>query len=258
MGTGVFDGMMAYWNGDHFYVHRSREHLERFRRHAAKMGLAFSWSVLELEDAVRELLSRAAKRTTYVRPIAFRAAPQLFLTGSEHLPVDVCMFGVYANRDCDLPLRCQLSTVERVSGRAMPVAWKVCGVYVNSYVCRRAAEEAGFDDGIMSDDTGRIAEASAANVIFLQGDCVITPRLTPEIFPGVTRAHVLELAVQLGREVIEREIRPEELASFDGALLCATLMELRPISCISHVEYATSQNPHYRALVDAFRDVTHS
>lgn len=257
MGTGVFDGVMAYWNDDHFYLHAAREHFERFRRNATSMGLAFPWSSAELEAGARALLAEHPGRTTYLRPLAFRAAPQLFLTGTEHLPVDVSMFGVTVARDNDTSLRCQLSPIERVSGRAMPVAAKACGLYVNSYACRRAAERDGFDDGIMLDRDGRITEASAANVVFLQDRGVVTPRVTPDIFPGITRALVLQIASELGLDVTERDVRAEELGGFDGAFLCATLMELRPLACISDMAFDTALSDVYRALVGRFRQFTH-
>jgi branched-chain amino acid aminotransferase len=257
MGTGVFDGMMAYWNDDRHYVHWDVEHLQRFRANAQRMRLVFPWSVEAMQAGTQELLQEVQGATVYVRPIAFRSPPQLLLTGSERLPADVCIFGVHAQRDMDTELRCHISPVERVSGRAMPVAAKVCGLYVNSYECRRMAEEAGFDDGIMLDREGRIAEASAANVLFLRGGQVCTPRLTPDVFPGITRQIVLRIARELGLETVERDIFVAELEQFEAAFLCATLMELRAIGLIGSVHYSTSTHPAYRALLDGFRRITH-
>src|SRR4051812_39350701 len=89
LGTGVFDGVMAYWNDDHYYIHRAEAHLARFRLGAAKMGLAFSWSVEELLAGIRDLLRLEPEGTQYIRPIAFRGGPELWVTGAEGRPVDV-------------------------------------------------------------------------------------------------------------------------------------------------------------------------
>src|SRR5271165_2063702 len=94
LGTGVFDGMMAYWNRDHYYLHRGEEHLVRFRHGAARMGLSVPWSVDEMLRGIHELLELEPKGTQYVRPIAFRGAPELWVTGSEGRPVDVAIFTV--------------------------------------------------------------------------------------------------------------------------------------------------------------------
>jgi branched-chain amino acid aminotransferase len=256
MGTGVFDGLMAYWNNDHFYLHKGREHLQRLRSGAERMLMPFPWTDHELEAGIRQILERAPKQTHYIRPIVFRGAPQLLLTGSENRPVDVCVFGVPVARDIAGELACQLSPVERVSSRAMPVTWKVCGLYVNSYLARRTAEAAGFQDGVMLDREGRIAEASAANIFFLEGDRLVTPRLTPDIFPGITRMTLLDLAAQLGVSTVERDLFPPDLPTFDGAFICATLMEIRPLSRLGATDYSTESNELFRALLEAFRRTT--
>ncbi|HUN96413.1 MAG TPA: aminotransferase class IV, partial [Bradyrhizobium sp.] len=166
LGTGVFDGMMAYWNRDHYYLLRAEEHLARFRHGAECMGLVFPWSVEALLAGIEELLQHEPKGTQYIRPIAFRGAPELWITGSQEHPADVSIFTVRTDkhRDLDAPISCELSSVERISSRAIPRQIKVSGAYVNSFLARRMAEKAGADDGLMFDRDGHLTEASAANV----------------------------------------------------------------------------------------------
>src|SRR5262245_64637402 len=76
LGTGVFDGLMAYWNGDHYYLHCVEEHLSRFKTGATRMGLHFDWTVRDLVTAVEELLAQEPKTTQYIRPISYRSAPE--------------------------------------------------------------------------------------------------------------------------------------------------------------------------------------
>jgi branched-chain amino acid aminotransferase len=177
LGTSVFDGMMAYWNRDHYYIHRGEAHLDRFRRGSALMGLTVPWSNNEMLAGIDDLLSREVSGTYYVRPIAYRRVPELWITGSAGCSVDVSIFLVRtdAYRNIDDPITCQLSPVERISSRAIPGQVKVSGAYVNSFHARRTAELYGFDDGIMLDREGRLAEASAANVFVIIGEQLLTP-----------------------------------------------------------------------------------
>jgi len=259
LGTGVFDGMMAYWNRDHYHVLRAEEHLDRFRRGAACMGLPIPWSTAQLMSGINELLALEPRGTQYVRPIAFRGGPELWVTGAEGRPVDVSIFTVRTetHRDIDTAIRCQVSAIERISSRSIPGQIKVSGAYVNSFHARRTAEKCGFDDGLMFDREGHLTEASAANVFLIAGDRLITPRAKPDVFPGITRQVVLELARANGIAACEAEIAREDLAKIDGAFLCSTLMELRAVSQLGEQPLSTAELPVYRDIVDRFRTVTH-
>ena len=259
LGTGVFDGIMAYWNHDHYYLHCPEEHLSRFRRGAACMGLIIPWSVDELLDGIVELLKREPNETQYIRPIAFRGAPELWVTGSEGRPVDVTIFTVRtgSHRDLDLPIRCQLSPIERISSRSIPGQIKVSGAYVNSFFARKTAEKSSFDDGLMFDREGHLAEASAANVFLIVGDRLITPRLKPDVFPGITRQGILEVAARTGIEAQEAELRREDLAAIDGGFVCSTLMEIRAVSALDERPLPTIELPVYKSVVSSFRNLTH-
>jgi branched-chain amino acid aminotransferase len=259
LGTGVFDGIMAYWNRDHYYMHRAEEHLFRFRHGAACMGLIFSWSVEELLAGIMELLKHEPEGTQYIRPIAFRGAPELWVTGSEGRPVDVSIFTVRTekHRDLDDPISCELSPVERISSRCIPRQIKVSGAYVNSFLARKTAEKSGADDGLMFDREGHLTEASAANVFLIAADRLITPRLKADVFPGITRQVVLEIARDKGMDAHESELRREDLAGIDGAFVSATLMEIRAISKLGERPLPTVELPLYKTLVTAFRTLTH-
>jgi branched-chain amino acid aminotransferase len=259
LGTGVFDGMMAYWNRDHYYIHRGEDHLERLRRGAACMGLAIPWSVEQMMAGIERLLELEPKGTQYVRPIAFRGAPELWVTGSAGRAVDVSIFTVRTEsyRDVDAPVTCQVSSIERISSRSIPAQVKVSGAYVNSFFARVTAEKSGFDDGIMFDREGRLAEASAANVFLIVGESLRTPPLNPDVFPGITRQVLLEIAHAQGIEVREADIGRDDLAAIDGAFLCSTLMEVRGISRLGQRLLPSAELPLYKSLVGAFRDITH-
>jgi branched-chain amino acid aminotransferase len=259
LGTGVFDGMMAYWNDDHYHVLRAEEHLHRFIRGSARMGLSVPWSVDQLLHGIHQLLALEPTGTQYVRPIAFRGGPELWVTGSEGRSVDVSIFTVRtdAHRDLNDPITCEISPVERISSRSIPGQIKVCGAYVNSFNARRTAEQAGFNDGLMFDRDGHLAEASAANVFLIDDERLLTPRLKPDVFPGITRQIVMELASVIGLAVDEREITRETLTTVEGAFVCSTLMELRAVSRLGERELPTRELAPFKTLLAAFRALTH-
>ena len=257
LGIGVFDGIMAYWNHGHYYIHEVNAHLTRFKQNSHNMGLKFSWSEEELEVAIQELLEQLPARDYYIRPITYRSVPQVHVNQSEELPVDVAILAFMTSRNISKSLDCHLSNYERVSGVAIPVAWKVCGTYVNSYLVRRAAQKAGFNDGIMLDHQGRLTEASAANLFCLTQEAIITPALTPDIFPGITRLTVLKIAKQLGIEVVEQDVFPEDIPKFQGAFLASTFMELKPLNKIDNFQYNSDKNPIFLKILNEFREITH-
>jgi branched-chain amino acid aminotransferase len=257
LGTGVFDGLIAYWNDDHYYIHCAEPHMRRFKAGAARMSMDFPWTVDRLLSGIELLLSTEEAGTQYIRPIAYRRAPELWVTGSVDRPVDVCIFTVRVNRDNDASLACQLSPVERISSRAIPQQTKVSGAYVNSFHARRTAELAGFDDGIMLDREGRICEASAANFFAIKNGRLLTPALNSEVFPGITRQVVIELATRFGIDVHEIDLYAPDIQHLDGAFLCSTLMELRPLSRLDGHHLSTVDQCIYKELLCSFRAVTH-
>jgi branched-chain amino acid aminotransferase len=256
LGIAVFDGLMAYRNGRQWHVLRAREHFERFTEGAARMDLELPWDVPTLVAGVEALLETLPPRTHYIRPIAYRRAPVVFFDTPGVEP-SAAIFGVPVERDVDAPLTCQLSPVQRLHHAAVPVAWKVSGAYANSYRAEREAQAAGFDTGLMLDVRGRVAEASSSNVFFVHDGELVTPKTDGDVFPGITRALVLDIAEQAGVTLAERDVWPAELGSFEAAFLCGSLSEIRTIARVGDVTYDSPAHPLVRRVVEAFRDVTH-
>jgi branched-chain amino acid aminotransferase len=252
MGTGVFDGLMAYWTGTEHRLFRPQDHFARFIDSAGKMGMPLPWSVVDLTAAALALAGQAPGRHCYVRPLAYRGGPELWLTGADKRPVDLSIFLVPTQRLLDRPITIHFSTVERISSAAMPISWKVCGLYVNSYLARRAAEREGFDDAILLDRNGHVSEASAANIFVIQGTRLLTPALSGDVFPGITRRTVMEICRELDISCVQTDIKPDTLRTATGAFLCSTLMELRPVARLEEKELATASLPIYRAISTSF------
>jgi branched-chain amino acid aminotransferase len=256
MGTGVFDGMMGYWVDGDRHLFRAEEHYKRWLASSAQMNMDIPWTVEQLIEATHAICRQLPVQTSYVRPLAYRGGPELWLTGAEGRPVDVTIFAVPTERMLGKSVRCTCVATERVSSLAMPVPWKVCGLYVNSYLARRSAERLGFDDGLMMDRHGNLAEASAANVFLINNGRLTTPALTGDVFPGITRNTIFDICRQAGIACMEGVVSRSDVEHTDGAFLCSTLMEIRPITQLGGRRLATLDMPVYNTIIDAFANLT--
>lgn len=257
LGTGVFDGIMAYWNGAGYLVHAVVPHLERFTTGTARMRLPIPYGVAELQSGIEELLRTLPEDDHYIRPLALRRAAELYDVSALDTPADVVVIAVSAERDVDRPMRCCLSPWRRVSSSAIPVRWKVSGAYANSMIAQYDAYERGFDTAVMLDGQGRISEACTSNIFFISNGQLITPSLEADVFPGITRTIVSALAAKRGIAVVERDVRPDEIPSFSGAFIAATLLEVRDVSSIDEHVFSGAESDLFRTLLADFRDITH-
>jgi branched-chain amino acid aminotransferase len=233
-GTGCFEGIRAYWNGDHekLYMVQPVAHYERFHQSAAILRFGLKPSVQELVEITSELLRRNnVREDTYVRPLLFksgegvgvpvREVPESLAIASK--PMDMYL-------DTQKGIRCQVSTWRRVPDISIPARAKVTGIYINSVLAKLEATDNGFDEAIMLDQSGHVSEGSAENIFIKRGDVWITPPPSSDILEGVTRAMLMELITQeLRLRVVERPVDRTELYICDEVLLCGTGAEITPV-----------------------------
>lgn len=255
LGSSLFEGIMAYWNTDHFYVFHAEEHYDRFLRGAAQMDMPLSWTVEQLVQATHALLAQLPRDTQYIRPIAYRGAPSVWMAKPKAGGVDVTILALQGDRyrNSTDSVACQISSVERISSRAIPGQIKVSGAYIDGFYARKLAVEAGFGEAIMLDREGRVAEATTANVFAIHDGRLSTPPLNPDVFPGITRLVVMELARAQGMDPREADLSPADLISADGVFLCSTLRELTPIGRLDQTVLRTADHPVFQSLRAAYR-----
>lgn len=256
-GVGVFDGIMAYWNVDHYHLHLGPQHYERFITSSRQLGFKCTYSSETLVQATYELLNQHPSGKYYVRPIIYRPDAQIMLTGDFNQTTEnvvISLMEIPINHKVQ-PIKCEISEHLRVSGRAIPVQWKVFAAYTNSYLARITAEQNGFDDGIMLNSNGDICEASAANIFFIdENNTLVTPFITKDIFPGLTRTFIINLAKSSGLQVVERTIKATEVSLFLAAFLAATLMEIKPIYQIASHQMQSENHPVIQLIRQKFTE----
>jgi branched-chain amino acid aminotransferase len=232
-GTGVFEGIRAYWSEERgtLQVLKMREHYERFEKSCRLLRIDLPMSVDELCDTTLEILRRNAPRVdTYIRPLAFKAVESVGvnLTGESELSIFTVPMGNYVELT---GLKVCVSSWRRTPDNAIPARAKCTGSYVNTALAVDEAHRAGYDDAIFLTQDGQVSEASAANIFLVRKGELITPPVTADILEGITRDAVMELAGnELGMPVVEREIGRTELYAADEVFLSGTGFQIAPVT----------------------------
>lgn len=230
-GTGVFEGIRAYWNPSHeqLYVFRLREHFERMTRSCRIVRIDLPGDAGELSEIVLELLRRNAFRSdVYIRPLAYKAARvvKVALHGLRD------GFGIYA-----FPMGGYLSTGglaahtsswRRISDEAIPARAKVSGAYINTALAVDEAGEHGAEEAIFLTAGGHVSEGGGSNLIMVRDGALVTPPVTDDILEGITRLTIAELARELGYVFIERPIDRTELFVCEELFFCGTGAQVAP------------------------------
>ncbi|MEU9303428.1 branched-chain amino acid aminotransferase [Streptomyces sp. NPDC048269] len=254
-GGGVFEGERVY-DG---HVFKLTEHTRRLHESARELGFHLPFPVEELDAATLELIDRQGIGNGYVRPVAWRGSEQISVSGagtSVHVAIAAWEWPHVFSADAkERGIRLGTSRWRRPAPDTAPVRAKAASLYNICTLARDAADEAGFDDALLLDYRGHVAEATGANLFLVTGGELHTP--TADCFlAGITRQTVLDLARELGIPVVERHILPEELGDFDECFLTGTAYEVQPVRAIDQHEYQVGKTTV--SLVEAYTRLVHS
>jgi branched-chain amino acid aminotransferase len=227
--SSVFEGQKAY-AGEIFKL---SEHSARLRRSAALLGFEIPWSVDEIDAACRETLKASGLEDAYMRPLAWRGSEQMGVSAQRskiHLAIACWPWGAYFGEEAIAKgLRLDISPWRRPAPYTAPTESKAAGLYMICTLARHQAQAKGYNDALMFDWRGQVAEATGANAFFVKDGALHTP--TPDCFlNGITRQTVIGLARARGIEVVERAIWPEELEGFEQFFLTGSAAEVTPVA----------------------------
>lgn len=233
-GTGVFEGIRAYWNPqrENLFLLHPGAHFDRLRRSGNIMRMTLPATSEELTDITLDLLRRNEYRTdVYIRPLLFKSAEIIGvrLAGvAESFLIYTAPMGNYV--DIENGLRCMVSSWRRVQDQSLPARAKITGSYANSALAKSEAEENGYDEAIVLTADGHVSEGSAENLFIYRDGVFVTPPATDDILEGVTRRLVMDvIKSDLGKTVVERSIDRTELYSCDELFLCGTGAQISPV-----------------------------
>ena len=232
-GLGVFEGVRAYDGAKGPSVFRLREHMERLHRSAKFVRMELPFSVDELMQGCTDVLAKNGMRAGYLRPMAFIDDGKRGLAALNNrirVGIAVWPWGAYlGDEGIKRGIRAQVSSTTRMNSKSSMPKGKINGQYVNSILAKRTAMLAGYDEAIMLDDDGYVAEATGENVFMIKRGVIITPPLSQPILEGITRESMITLANDLGIEVKEQRFSKEALIDADEIFLTGTAAEVTPV-----------------------------
>jgi branched-chain amino acid aminotransferase len=239
-GGAVFEGQRAY-NGTIFKL---KEHTERLFKSAEHLGYEIPYTQDEINDACMELLEKNKLSNAYCRPIVWRGSEMMGVSAQHntiHAAIAVWDWPSYFSPAARMKgLRLDISKWRRPAPETAPVHAKASGLYMICTMSKHSAEANGYDDALMYDYRGQVAEATGANIFFVKDGDLHTP--TPDCFlNGITRQTVIQLAEKRQIKVIERAIMPDEMEGFEQAFLTGSAAEVTPLSEIGPYRFEVGE-----------------
>jgi branched-chain amino acid aminotransferase len=231
-GVGCFEGVRAYNTPRGTAIFRLEDHTQRLLNSAKILGMKMPWNADQINEAQLEVLRANKLKEAYLRPMVFYGAEEMGLRAqrlSTHLIVAAWTWGAYLGADnMEKGIRVKTSSFARHAVNAAMCRAKANGQYINSMQALNEVLKDGYDEAIMLDQQGFIAEGSAENIFLVQRGELHTPDLTA-CLDGITRRTVMQLAKDLKLPVIERRITRDEVYVADEAFFTGTAAEVTPI-----------------------------
>lgn len=234
--SSVFEGERMY-GGEIFEL---TAHTERLFKSAEILDFKIPYTVSEIDEACKATCARNGLKDCYVRPIAWRGSEMIGVSAQHskiHVAIAVWDWPSYFDPEQKKKgIRLTWAKYDRPSPKTAPVAAKAAGLYMICTISKHAAEQDGYSDAMMLDYRGYVAEATGANVFFVKDGVLHTP--TPDCFlNGITRQTVIRLARERGYELIERHIKPEEMAGFEECFIVGTAAEVTPVAEVGEYRF---------------------
>jgi branched-chain amino acid aminotransferase len=264
-GLGAFEGIRAYElaNG-RTGIFRLKEHVRRLFDSSRAALIDVPQTEAAVIEGCRDVVRDSGLKSCYLRPLIWLGEGPLGIgstTNVVHVGIGCFSWGAYLGEEAaQKGIRCCISSLRRMNNAAHLTRAKLCGQYVNSILAKRAAKLAGYDEALLLDDLGNVAEGTGENVFVVKDNVLLTPSLASPILPGITRDTVLALAhanaSRLGIEVREEGFGREALYTADEVFLTGTAAEITPVREVEgRVVGAGKPGPVTTGLMEAFQNV---
>lgn len=233
-GYAVFEGIKSYQTAEGIKIFKAKEHYDRLRHSAQVMQMPFDMSTEELTRLTYEVLEKNGFADAYIRPVVFCSPNMALSKGREtHLAITAWEWtnGYLANK-----MRLLTSSWQRPNPGAFHIEAKVSGHYVNSILACQEAKDKGFDEALLLDMNGFVAEGPGANIFFEKDGTLFTPS-RGNILPGITRATVIEICEALHIPVVEKLFTPQEMYGADAAFYCGTAAEIVQLDSLDNISF---------------------
>ncbi len=257
-GVGAFEGIRAYQRADgRTAIFRLREHIDRLLDSCVICTMECAFNREQLMAACIEVVSANKMQAAYLRPLVYLGAGALGL-GSFEPPVRTMVacyeWGAYLGDDgLKRGIKCMISGFTRANSNAVMNKGKICGQYVTSVLAKRMAIKSGFEEALMLDPQGYVAEGTGENIFVVKHGVVRTPPTAGAVLAGITRDTAIQLMREQGVEVREEPIARDELYIADEVFLTGTAAEITPVRDIDHRKIGRGEaGPITRRVQEAF------
>lgn len=250
-GSGVFEGIRCYQTKNGPAVFRLKDHLKRLIRSASFLYIKVNFSLEEIKKAVFEVIKKNKLKECYIRPIIFYGEGKMGLDpkGAEiNFGIFVWPWGKYLKESAKVAI----SKFIRLHPKSIISEAKICGYYVNSILATKEAKKRGYDEAVLLDYKGFVAEGPGENIFIVNKKTLYTPKKN-SILPGITRDSVIKFSKDLGYKVIEKNISKKELYNCKEAFFTGTAAEITPICQID--KYKKKVGPISLEIKDKYQKI---
>lgn len=239
-GYSVFEGIRSYKTTNaETKIFKAKEHYDRLQRSAEAVNLPYHWSTEELTAATYEILKLNNLQDAYIRPVVYAPSNMSFVQNEQSfIVIEVWAMKPFLG---DKLLRIMTSSFERPNPKAFKIEAKAAGHYVNSLLASHEAKAKGFDEALLLDMNGNVAEGPGANLFFEKDGKLVTPA-KGNILTGITRATVFELCSELGIDVEEKFFTIDELKQAEAAFYCGTAAEVIGFESLDDYKFPLNWN----------------
>jgi branched-chain amino acid aminotransferase len=252
-GYAVFEGIRSYNTANGVKIFKAKEHFDRMEFSAKAVGIPYPYNNDEIIELSYEVLKRNNLKDAYIR-LLVSCTPNMSLTKAKdsQLFIAAWEWGAFLGEKL---LNIKTSSYRRITPASFKVEAKVSGHYVNSILATQEAKDLGYDEALLLDINGFVAEGPGANFFYEKNDVLYTPQ-RGSILPGITRATVLEICKSLDIEVIEKQITPEEVYEADSAFYCGTAAEVIGIRSLDNKVFPKNWSETVGAVIqEAYKNL---
>ena len=257
--TSIFEGIRCYDTPNGSAVFRLPEHVDRLFKSAKLYSMKMQYTKKEISDAILQTVKASGLKEAYIRPLAYYGYGTMGLTPTTN-KVDMSIAcwewkmgeskaGKFSGA------KCKVSSWMKIDSRSQPMQAKAASNYANAALARMEALENGFDEAIMLNSQGKVAEGSAENIFIIKDDVIQTPPLSAGGLEGITRDSIMQIIEENNGFVIERDLERDDLYTADEIFMTGTAAEVKSVTQIDKVKIGTGKMGSVtKALQKSYRD----
>ena len=261
--TSIFEGIRCYDTPNGSAVFRLSEHVDRLFKSAKLYSMKMQYTKKEISDAILQTVKASGLKEAYIRPLAYYGYGTMGLTPTTN-KVDMSIAcwewkmgeskaGKFSGA------KCKVSSWMKIDSRSQPMQAKAASNYANAALARMEALENGFDEAIMLNSQGKVAEGSAENIFIIKDDVIQTPPLSAGGLEGITRDSIMQIIEENNGFVIERDLERDDLYTADEIFMTGTAAEVKSVTQIDKVKIGTGKmGSTTRAIQKSYADVVMS